>query len=96
MFSDRKRHHETLFSTKSQREFYVSKLRILITNNTLDSRAGTELYARDIALGLLRRGYAPVAYSTQLGELAGELRAVRIPIMDDLSALSAPPTIDNG
>jgi len=32
-------------------------LRILITNNALDKPAGSEIYVRDLAIGLLKRGY---------------------------------------
>ena len=74
--------------TSSQR-----RLRVLITNNTLDTRAGSELYVRDLALGLLRRGHAPVAYSTVLGEVADELTAASIPVLDDLRALSVAPDV---
>ena len=69
------------------------RLRILITNNTLDARAGSELYVRDLALGLLRRGHAPVAYSSVLGEVADELRAASIPVLDDLRSLSVAPDV---
>lgn len=71
-------------------------LRILITNNTLASRAGSELYVRDLALALMRRGHLPVAYSSQLGEVAEELRRATIPVIDDLSALNSPPDIIHG
>jgi hypothetical protein len=48
-------------------------MRVLITNNTLASRAGSELYVRDVALGLLNRGHKPIAYSTELGAAPREL-----------------------
>jgi Glycosyltransferase Family 4 len=71
-------------------------MRILITNNTLGRRAGSELYVRDIALALLRRGHHPVAYSTQLGAVADELRAATIPVIDDLTLLKATPDVIHG
>ena len=71
----------------------MRRLRVLITNNTLDARAGSELYVRDLALGLLRRGHAPVAYSSVLGEVADELTAASIPVLDDLRALSVAPDV---
>lgn len=71
-------------------------LRILITNNTLATRAGSELYVRDLALGLLERGHTPIAYSTTLGEVARELRAATIPVIDDLAALALPPDLIHG
>lgn len=71
-------------------------MRILITNNTLDTRSGSELYARDVAIGLLRRGHTPIAYSTRLGEVAEELRKATVPVVDDLNSVSVPPDIIHG
>src|SRR6266851_3724613 len=71
-------------------------LRILITNNTLDRRAGSELYVRDLATALLKRGHTPVAFSTILGDVARELRAATIPVIDNLDALTTPPDIIHG
>jgi hypothetical protein len=71
-------------------------MRILITNNTLDSRAGTELYVRDVATALLRRGITPIAYSTVLGEVAQELRMATVPVIDRLDALATPPDLIHG
>lgn len=66
---------------------------ILITNNTLTGRAGTELYVRDVALALRRRGHQPVAYSSQLGAVADGLRADGIAVIDDLAALQTTPDL---
>ncbi|MBI3649944.1 MAG: glycosyltransferase [Acidobacteria bacterium] len=74
----------------------MDELQILITNNTLANRAGTELYVRDLAIALLRRGHKPIAYSTQLGEVAEDLRAATIPVIDNLEALATPPDIIHG
>jgi hypothetical protein len=71
-------------------------MRVLITNNTLDARAGSELYVRDIALALLRLGHRPMAYSTRLGAVAEELRAATIPVIDDLRFLAVEPDIIHG
>ena len=71
-------------------------MRVLITNNTLDTRAGSELYVRDLASALLRRGHNPVAYSTRLGAVAEELRSATIPVIDDLNLLTVPPDIIHG
>lgn len=71
-------------------------MRVLITNNTLDNRAGSEVYVRDLALALLRRGHNPVAYSTRLGMVANELREATIPVIDDLRLLTAVPDIIHG
>lgn len=71
-------------------------MRILITNHALKHRAGSELYVRDLATALLRRGHTPVAYSTVLGEVATELRRATVPVVDDLNAVGAPPDLIHG
>src|SRR5258708_23860059 len=74
----------------------MSGLRVLITNNTLAVRAGTELYVRDTAMELLKRGHSPIAYSTILGEVARELQAAKIPVVDDLNDLAVVPDLIHG
>jgi hypothetical protein len=71
-------------------------MRILLTNNSLGVRAGSELYVRDIAVELMRRGHRPVAYSTKLGAVAEELRAATVPVIDRLADLADPPDIIHG
>jgi glycosyltransferase involved in cell wall biosynthesis len=71
-------------------------LRVLFTNITLASRTGTEVYIKEAALGLLRRGHNPVVYSPDLGEIAEEIRAATVPVVDDLSRLGAPPDVIHG
>ena len=71
-------------------------MRILLTNSTLDAPAGTELYVRDVAIELLRRGHHPVAYSTRLGAIADELRAATVPVVDRLDRLGQVPDIVHG
>ncbi|MEK7831574.1 MAG: glycosyltransferase [Acidobacteriota bacterium] len=74
----------------------MKELTVLITNNTLADRAGTELYVRDLALALLRRGHKPIACSNILGEVAREIRAATIPVIDDPACLTVPPDIIHG
>ena len=74
----------------------MAALRVLITNNALDNRAGSELYVRDLATALLERGHSPVVFSTVLGDVAHELRASTVPVIDDLSALGLSPDILHG
>lgn len=71
-------------------------LRILITNNTLGSRAGSELFVRDLAIGLMRRGHRPIVFSTVLGEVAELLGQATVPVVDDLDALTAVPDVIHG
>jgi len=74
----------------------VKDLRVLITNYTMSRRSGTELFALELALGLLRRGHTPVVFTSELGELAAALRAATVPVTDDLRALGPPPDIIHG
>jgi glycosyltransferase involved in cell wall biosynthesis len=71
-------------------------MNVLITNNTLARRAGSEIYVRDAAIELHKRGHTPVAYSTDLGEVALELQAANIPVVDDLSKLQLTPDLIHG
>jgi len=71
-------------------------VRILLTNNTLAERAGSELYVRDLAAALSRRGHHPVAYSQVLGEVAEELRAAGVPVVDDLAQVTEQPDVIHG
>lgn len=71
-------------------------LRVLITNNTLGERAGSELFVRDLAGALVRKGHNPIAYSTVLGPVAEELETATVPVVDDLSKIGEPPDIIHG
>jgi hypothetical protein len=71
-------------------------VRVLITNRVLDGRSGTETYTRDLALGLLRTGHAPVVFATRLGELADEIRGAAIPVVDDLASVGGGPDVIHG
>jgi len=71
-------------------------MRVLITNNTLEARAGSEVFAKEVAIGLLRRGHTPIAYSTRLGNVADELRQATVPVVDNLNSVSIAPDIIHG
>jgi hypothetical protein len=71
-------------------------LRILLTNNTLDQRAGTEIVVLELARALRDRGHLPVAYSSVLGEVAEEIRRAGIPVISDLEQLQVRPDIIHG
>lgn len=68
-------------------------MRVLLTNNTLALRAGTELYVRDVSIELMRRGHQPVVYSTHLGEIAAEIRAATVPVISKLETVGEPPDV---
>ena len=74
----------------------MKQLRILITNNTLDRHAGSEVYARDLAMALLAHGHFPILFSTVLGAVAEELRQATIPVVDDLSKIAEAPDLIHG
>ena len=71
-------------------------LRVLLTNNTLAGRGGSELYVRDTATELLKRGHTPIAYSAILGEVARELQAANISVVNDLNNLTVAPDLIHG
>src|SRR5262245_57557887 len=71
-------------------------LSILLTNNALASRAGSEMDVRDVSLALLRRGHRPTAFSLVLGRTADELRRATVPVVDDLARLGSPPDVIHG
>jgi Glycosyltransferase Family 4 len=73
-----------------------SGLRVLITNRILQTRTGTEVYVRDLAASLLRRGHLPIVYSPHLGEMAAEIRAGTVPVVDDLANIGTAPDIIHG
>lgn len=68
-------------------------LRILLTNRELATRAGTELYTADLALGLLARGHLPVVYSPVHGEVAAMLRRRSVPVTDSLTDIDTIPDL---
>jgi Glycosyltransferase Family 4 len=51
---------------------------------------------RDCALELLRQGHRPVVFSTRLGTLAQEMRALTIPVIDRLDKLTSKPDVVHG
>ena len=71
-------------------------MRILLTNRSLDQRAGSELYLFELATRLLARGHSPVAFSPRLGRVAAALREATIPVVDDLGAIGEPPDLIHG
>jgi hypothetical protein len=69
---------------------------VLLTNSVIANRTGTELYVRDVASALQRRGHRPMVYSPRLGPLAAEIRRHTIPVVDDLGRVAEPPHIIHG
>ena len=71
-------------------------MKILITNNTLSSRCGSEMYVKEIAGALLARGHQIAAYSTILGRVAQDMREDGIFITDNLEQICWKPDIIHG
>ncbi len=71
-------------------------MKILITNAALESWTGSELYVRDIARGLRRRGHTPFLFSPRCGPLAGEMRREGLVAIDDLTDLGESPDLIHG
>ncbi len=71
-------------------------MRILLTNNTLGNRAGTELFVRDLSVALMRRGHSPVVFSQVLGAVAQELTKATVPVITDLRDLREAPDVIHG
>lgn len=74
----------------------MRSLTILFTNNTLAERAGSELWVRDVARALVARGHRPIAFSLVIGDVANDLRAATIPVVDDLDKIGAVPDVIHG
>jgi glycosyltransferase involved in cell wall biosynthesis len=63
---------------------------------TLSNRSGTEMYVRDLAIGLLHRGHVPIVYTPDRGSVADEIRAATVPVVDDLHDVAVPPDVIHG
>jgi hypothetical protein len=68
-------------------------MRILLTNNTLAHRTGSELYTAELAMALRVCGHLPVIYSAMLGELAEEVASAGVATVDALDGLEPPDLI---
>lgn len=73
-----------------------SKVRVLITHHALDSRAGTQLFVRDVARELRERGHSPAVFSPIIGEVAQDLHLLTIPVLQDLDLLATAPDVIHG
>jgi hypothetical protein len=71
-------------------------VRVLLTNNTLRSRAGSELYLFDVARRLRALGHEVAAYSTSCGKVATALREAGVPVVNELATLPFHPDVIHG
>lgn len=72
------------------------KMRILISNQQVSGRTGTETLTVNLAHILKKLGHEPCVYSPNLGETAMEIRHYGIPIIDDIDQLAVKPDIIHG
>ena len=70
--------------------------RVLIATIGVKSATGTDVVTRDLALALLRRGWLPIVYATQLGAMAEQLRRATIPVVADINMIGARPDVIHG
>src|SRR6185295_17152958 len=70
--------------------------RVLIATLSLQGGYGTDIYTRDLALALLRRGWLPIVYTTMDGVIGDELRHATIPVVRDLANVGAAPDVIHG
>jgi len=73
-----------------------NSLKILITNQRLAKRTGTEMFVFDLARRLLSAGHRPVVYSRQLGKTARALRDCTVPVIDCLDQVGFVPDVIHG
>jgi len=68
-------------------------LRILLAMCYLVHRTGAEMFTRDIALWLRRRGHAVTIFATAFGDMADELRHASIACITDVADMAARPDV---
>ena len=66
---------------------------VLLGISQMAHRTGAELFVRDLALGLNRRGHSIVVYSPILGDMVDELRDQSIACVSDIDKIEHPPDI---
>ena len=68
-------------------------LRILLAMCYLVHRTGAEMFTRDLALWLRRRGHAVTIFATAFGDMADELRHASIACITDVGDMAARPDV---
>lgn len=71
-------------------------MHILMTNTSLSTRTGSELYLSEVAQELRRRGHRVSLYSPRLGSLAEDLRREGLFVCGNLADLDQSPEIIHG
>jgi hypothetical protein len=70
--------------------------RVLITNDTLNTRFGAETATRDLVLGLAALGEVPLIYTPDPGCVSEEIQEAGITVVNDLRAVPFQPDIIHG
>ncbi|MGJ7504963.1 glycosyltransferase [Variovorax sp. ZT5P49] len=68
-------------------------LHILLAMCYLLHRTGAEMFTRDLAMWLRRRGHAVTIFATAFGDMANELRFASIACVTDLTDMAARPDV---
>lgn len=68
-------------------------MNILITNIILKNHSGTEVYVRDLAIALKQRGVHVEVYSPKKGEIAQQITATGINVVDNIYKLKLKPDL---
>ncbi len=71
-------------------------MRILITNDRLETVSGTVAYVKDLSLGLQERGHEVALYSPFVGQTGKEIQSLGIPVSHSLRALPFVPDLIHG
>jgi hypothetical protein len=71
-------------------------VKILLTNNTLTDRGGSESYLETIASGLRRLEHEVVVYSPELGDVATSLREAGFQVTNDAAEIPADVDVIHG
>jgi hypothetical protein len=80
-------------STADQDNPTAPRLHILLAMCYLVHRTGAELFTRDLALWLRRRGHSVTVFATTFGEMADELRYESIACITDPALLTRRPDV---
>jgi hypothetical protein len=68
-------------------------MKILVTNNTMAFRSGSELYVQELTQELIARGHDVAVFSTQGGGLGEKMKEYGVAVVDDLDQLQWTPDI---
>lgn len=68
-------------------------MKVLLGICVMATRSGAELFVRDLAIGLNRRGHSVIVYAPIIGDMIDELRQQSITCVSDLESVATAPDI---